>query len=448
MPKLNTNGERQETGRIQNASRKVNDRLNGRTAVSANGNSVRTGRGEGAKLITGATGTLGRSLVEEIVSQTGHRVVALVRAQGDVAPRERLWRLLGNSVDRSEFDARIEVVAGDLSSPTLDLRAQLGDRLLGEIDEIFHLAASTDLGGRRSDLMRANRDGTAHILDLAEELHTKGQLRRFCYFSTAFVAGSGQNWSAPEDVMCAHPAWANAYEESKYSAELLVRAAMERGVPAIIFRPSIVVGDSDTGETNEFGLFYSIVRRFVRCSLPIFPGAPTDRIQIVPIDFVVRAAWAISAEQSNIGRTYHLTSANPPALETLIRVVTDEVPGLPDVRLVPPERFDLIDLRPSRRAMMQGMMPYLGYLHRDLRFQTTNTEAALAGTDIEMPDTGSQFVRLITSHARKAGYFDGARDGVPSRGSSERSSVARVVSERGEMAHIGNQGNAGGAVQP
>jgi nucleoside-diphosphate-sugar epimerase len=436
----------------------VGERVNGltpsngraRPLAAANGVTHRAGRDSGVKLITGATGTLGRALIRKIIDDSNCRVVALARSQAGVEARARLRRLLGDYISDADFDQRIEVVAGDLDSATKTLKAEFDDGLRPDIDEIFHLAASTDLGGERSDLMRANRDGTARMLDFAEDLNRKGQLKRFCYFSTAFVAGSGQNWSAPEDVMCAHPAWANAYEESKFSAELLVRAAIERGLPAIIFRPSIVVGDSGTGETSEFGLFYSIMRRFVRCSLPVFPGTPTDQIQIVPIDFVVRAAWAISGDDANIGRTYHLTSRNPPALETLIQVVTDEVPGVPDVRLVPPDRFDLLGLRPSRRAMMQSMMPYLGYLHRDLSFQTTNTESALAGTDIAMPDTGSGFVRLITSHARNAGYF-GRRTVANGRAryAAPGDSASGTVSDSGpELVHVGHRGNGRGTVQP
>lgn len=454
LPKLSTSGARQvmrgvrDTGTVGDRVNGVT-RSNGRAAAQAtvNGMAHRAGRASGVKLITGATGTLGRALVRKIIEDSDCRVVALARAQPGVEPRARLRRLLGDQISDADFDQRVDVIPGDLDSATATLKAEFDEGLRQDIDEIFHLAASTDLGGERSDLMRANRDGTARILDFAEVLHSKGQLKRFCYFSTAFVAGSGQNWSAPEDVMCAHPAWANAYEESKFTAELLVRAAIERGLPAIIFRPSIVVGDSGTGETSEFGLFYSIMRRFVRCSLPVFPGAPTDQIQIVPIDFVVRAAWAISGDDSNIGRTYHLTSRNPPALETLIQVVSDEVPGVPDVRLVPPDRFDLLGLRPSRRAMMQSMMPYLGYLHRDLSFQTTNTETALAGTDIAMPDTGSGFVRLITSHARKAGYF-GRRTAADGRARHAAQGDGVAAESGPELVHVGHRGNARGTVQP
>jgi thioester reductase-like protein len=292
----------------------------------------------------------------------------------------------------------IEVFPGDLVMPGLGLDGDLRQDLRTRVDELFHLAALTHFTSTRAALFDTNVAGTERILALAWDLHRHGQLSRFCYFSTAFVAGSQHSWHAPEDALCGHPAWSNAYEESKYAAEVQVREAIAAGLPAIIFRPSIVVGETDTGETSTFNGVYPFFRLVLRARA--CPGKLTDTLPLVPVDFVSRAAWAISRKPSSAGHTYHLVSKNPPTLESLLRVRREEFPHLGPLQLFPPDDPDA-----AEKHGLVAAMPYFNYLIHDLTFETTNTEQALAGTEVEMPDTGPEFVRRLVRYARIAGYL-------------------------------------------
>ena len=74
------------------------------------------------------------------------------------------------------------------------------------------------------------------------------------------------------------------------------------------------------------------------------------------------------------------------------------------MRLIPPERLDSAPL--LIRKALEMIKPHIGYVIYDLSFDTSNTEQALQGSGIEMPDTGYEFMHRIIGYAKNAGYFD------------------------------------------
>ena len=362
------------------------------------------GGGAGTLLLTGGTGALGRVLIREVIQESEGRILTVVRRSRGTDPEERLRAILRDEGVADEVGGRIGVIGGNLGIGDFGLLPEQLDGLRGEVESFLHLAALTDLAASREDLFRVNVEGTRRALALAWDLYRNGRLARFGYFSTAFVAGSRQQWRAPEDGACPHPAWANFYEESKFVAESLVREAIAEGLPAMIFRPSIVVGDSQTGRTSSFNVVYPFFRLVASGILSVFPGRPSDVIQIVPVDFVARAAWEIFRQPDSVGRTYHLTSSSPPDVELVLRLRQALEPGAPPLRLIPPERLDSAPL--LIRKALEMIKPHIGYVIYDLSFDTSNTEQALQGSGIEMPDTGYEFMHRIIGYAKNAGYFD------------------------------------------
>jgi hypothetical protein len=75
------------------------------------------------------------------------------------------------------------------------------------------------------------------------------------------------------------------------------------------------------------------------------------------------------------------------------------------LRLIPPERLEAEPLRPHIRKAIEMIKPHIGYIVHNLSFDTSNTERALEGTGIEMPDTGYRFMHGIIRYAHDAGYF-------------------------------------------
>jgi thioester reductase-like protein len=194
--------------------------------------------GAGTLLLTGGTGVLGRVLIREVLDSPDNRILAVVRRSQGTDQEQRLRKIVRDEGVGHEIGPRLEVLTGNLGIANLGLESRRLASLRHEVDWFLHLAALTDLTGDRDHLFRVNVEGTRRVLQLAWDLYRYGRLSRFGYFSTAFVAGSRQDWRAPEDEMCPHPAWANAYEESKYAAESLVREATAAGLPAMIVRAS------------------------------------------------------------------------------------------------------------------------------------------------------------------------------------------------------------------
>ena len=154
--------------------------------------------------------------------------------------------------------------------------------------------------------------GTRRILELAELCRREGGLARLTYVSTAYVAGTHVG-VFDEDDFDTGQGFRNAYELSKFEAERLIRERA-RGLPVQILRPSIVVGERETGWTSSFNVLYTPLKAFARgayCVLPADYDAPVD---VVPVDYVADATYELSAAGGD--GTYHLV-AGPAATTTL-----------------------------------------------------------------------------------------------------------------------------------
>lgn len=355
-------------------------------------------------LITGATGGIGRELVRVFLERTEDRLFLLVREKNSVSHKERIEKLLKKiGVNGSSRD-RIQVFSSDVTQPRLGLSAGDWDTVVRETDEFYHIAALTNLGAEWDQAERINLRGTEHALEVAREAHDRGRLRRFFYFSTAYVAGSFTPIHSLEDELPENPSFANHYEATKYLAEKGVREEMAQGLPAVILRPSIVVGDSERGAVSEFKVIYPFWRLFAHGLLKKLPSRLENSFNIVPIDFVVDAAFQLSRRDDLLGKTFHLVTETPPTLGLLLRVKEEFGISSP-VEVIPPEEFSVENLDPFEREIFSKIDPYLGYLTSSLSFDTRNTRKFLRDTGIDFPKTDQSFLKKVVSYALEKGYF-------------------------------------------
>ena len=354
--------------------------------------------------ITGVTGGLGRELLRIFLERTEDELLLLVRPRASETHHARVEKLLKKLGILEKARGRVRVLAGDVTEPRLGLDPEDWKMAVSETDEFFHSAALTNLGASWEDAERINFQGTLHALKLARESHRRGRLARFFYFSTAFVAGSLTPIRALEDELPENPVFGNAYEATKYEAEKKVREEMAAGLPATIFRPSIVVGDSKRGAVSEFNVIYPFLRLFAHGHLRQLPTRLEHSFNIVPIDFVIEASFALSRLASTQNRTFHLVTENPPTLELLLKV-REEYGHFPPVEVVEPENFSVEDLSPREREIFSTLNPYLGYLGSLLTFDNRNTREALAKSGISFPNTDFSFLKKIVNYAIERGYF-------------------------------------------
>ncbi len=355
--------------------------------------------------LTGITGALGREILTEVLTTTGDALYVLVRRKQRLSHWDRMRKILSSAGLERHLGTRVHVMEGDVTLPHLGLGEDDLGILQKEISHFYHIAALTTLNGSEADCRRINVGGTENVLTLVKNLRQHGKLKRFFYFSTAYVAGSLQNYRSKENELPEKPAFANFYESTKYEAEKKVRQVQQEGVPATIFRPSIVVGDSRTGEVSEFNVIYPFIKMFAHGMLSILPARPENAFNIVPIDFVVKASLAIAAQDDSIGKTYHLVTLEPPPIRYLLELREKEYPLIPPVEVIDPESFERSRLDPAAQFVYDMMKPYLGYLNGNLTFDAANTLQALRGTGIELPKTDYEFVRTLVRFAVDSGYL-------------------------------------------
>jgi thioester reductase-like protein len=260
-----------------------------------------------AIFLTGSTGYIGAHVASNLL-ESGAALNLLVRARDAREAELRLWQALQLHLKFPRFyeflQTRIRVFRGDLTSSGFGLSQDEYDRLVHTTDSVIHCAASLNRKSEKSCL-NVNLRGTLEVLTLARHAEHYHGLRRFSQVSTVAVAGRRSNEVVTEDRSID---WDRSdydpYARTKKFCEHMMRVLLP-DTPKIVFRPSIVLGDSRYPETTQF----EMVKAFVfLAGLPVLPFRPADKIDIVNVDFVADAIATLHQKDQPRYDTYHLSS--------------------------------------------------------------------------------------------------------------------------------------------
>jgi nucleoside-diphosphate-sugar epimerase len=335
-------------------------------------------------LLTGFPGFLASALLPRLLDRTAGEALCLVQPKFRPLAAERAAALGG----------RVRLLDADLTRP-------LGHVDVREVTEIFHFAAVYDLGVRRETGLAVNVTGTQRMLDLAERAP---KLARFHYVSTCYVSGRHPGVFLEADLEKGQQ-FNNFYEETKQLAEVEVRRRMH-AVPATVYRPSVVVGDSTTGATQKFDGPYCVIQWLLRqprvAILPVVGDPTRHKFNVVPSDFIVDAMAYLSGLAGGAGKTYALADPEPLTVDRTIEVIA-EAAERKVIRL------------PLTRGIAKGALAYLPGLERLLRippaavdyfvhptsYDTTNASEALRAAGIRVPrfvDYAPRLVEFVRRH--------------------------------------------------
>jgi NAD(P)-dependent dehydrogenase (short-subunit alcohol dehydrogenase family) len=340
--------------------------------------------------VTGATGFIGRNLVELLLERQG-TIYVLVR-EGSKGRLEELRNRWGVDPDR------VVGIVGDLSQPGLGISDEDVERLRGEIDHLFHLAAIYDMTADAASQNVANVEGTRHMVQFAEDV----EAGRVHMVSSIAAAGLYKGVWREDMFEEAEDLDNHPYFRTKHDSEGVVRTECTR--PWRIYRPGIVVGNSETGEMDKIDgpyYFFKLIRR-LRGTVPEWvpmPGIEGRDINLVPVDFVARAMDHIAHVEGLDGRAFHLTDPNPKTAGEVIdifaqaghapqssvrlpaAVVDLAAPFVKAVASLPPGDI-VTDRVLSDFGIPRSVLTYINY---PTQFDSRQAQAALAGTDIRVP---------------------------------------------------------------
>jgi thioester reductase-like protein len=344
-------------------------------------------------LVTGFPGFLGSALLPRLLAR-GPDVQAwcLVQAQHVPLARQRVDEL---SREHPHLRDRVHVLTGDLTREDLGLDAE-ALATARTVSEVWHLAAVYDLAVGEDVARHVNVEGTGRVLELCRGIPG---LRRLHYVSTCYVSGRYAGEFAEDDLDEGQELRTH-YEETKFEAELAVRKAMADGLPATIYRPGIVVGDSSTGETQKYDGPYFLaqfLRRQPRLALvPALGDIDRVRVCLVPRDFVVDAMDRLSVLDVSLGQTYALTDPDPPTVRELVETFAGRLGRrVVWVRLPVGLTRSLVGGVPGMERLLGLPAEALEYFASPTTYATSNTTDHLQGTGLACPAFPSYADRLL-----------------------------------------------------
>lgn len=259
--------------------------------------------------ITGATGVVGNEIAIQIFAQGNSRLRLLVRAETDKWAEKRVSELIEYwKLDPQVATRRIEVIRGDTTLPRFGLSEQRYFEIAETTTNIVHGAALVRMNLPLTDARSSAVGATQHILAFARACQTRGKLEKADFLSTVGVVGRSDG-ILMEDWITAPRQFHNTYEQAKAEAEVLVASACEAGLPITVHRPSMVIGNSNTGRIIRFQIFYHLVEFLSgRRTRGLYPSFGETRLDLVPVDLVAQAVCWSSRTDATIGRVLHLCS--------------------------------------------------------------------------------------------------------------------------------------------
>ena len=261
-------------------------------------------------LLTGPTGFIGQRIVR-LLASGGHRLFLLVRP----ASMEKAKKLF-SGIENLTF------IEGDIEDTDVIKSISTIPKVIGDIDVLVHMAAFYKLEASLKEAYLKNVIGTQNVLRLASRMKN---LKHFHYFSTYAVNPVAQGAVNEDFLIEGDLPFHDEYAKTKNHAEHLVRKFKHDGVKTVIYRPGIVIGDSETGamdKTDGPYYLYDFVEKLknferIHSKFPYLPMPIRNNtiLPVLPVDVLAKwCAHIISNPPEHELRCYHMVPS--PAIKT------------------------------------------------------------------------------------------------------------------------------------
>lgn len=362
---------------------------------------------------TGFPGFLGRNQVKQILA-TEKNIRFRLLVQEQYLENARTTAAAIQAELQLPAADLFEFLVGDLTVDRFGLEDAVYRRLLAEVDEVWHLGAAYDLAIAEKIAWNVNVEGTRRVLDLCREMR---RLQKLVYFSTCYVSGL-RTGLVLEDELDYGQGFKNNYESTKFEAESLVRQRLGQ-IPTVIIRPSIVIGDSRTGETDKYDGPYFLLRSlaeaeaqdllapFKKMRLPSI-GKSDVYFHLVPVDYVVKAVCHLTGIPEAIGKTFQICDPDPLLVREFVDLAYQHFGLGKTLGHLPMGMIKVALKMPKVGPMLAVPEEVLTYLEHHAIFDCRHTRELLKDSGIQCPplaDYLGVLIDYLRGHLDKKGKF-------------------------------------------
>lgn len=271
--------------------------------------------------LTGFPGFIASRLLKRLAREGG-RFLLLVQPAFTERARQEI-KSIAEQTARPVSD--FTLLPGDITEPNLGMSPADLATARSQSTVLFHLAAIYDLAVARDLALRVNLEGTRNVNEFARSLPA---LHHYHYVSTCYVAGK-RTGRILENELRHEAGFRNYYEETKFLAELEVEA-LKSELPVTIHRPSVVCGDSRSGETAKYDGIYYLIHYLLKLPsvLSAFNIGNSDvALNLVPVDFAVEAMATLAQDPLSVGKTLQLADPRPLTTRELFNTIARCIKG-------------------------------------------------------------------------------------------------------------------------
>lgn len=329
-------------------------------------------------LVTGFPSFRGRKMVEHLLAEQPKSLVyATVRDSLAVEAKAAIERL------PPEQRVRLVPLDGDAAAMDLGLSGKEYRELASRVDRIHHVAQVNYPGVQRKMAETVNLGATREVMELGRVC---SDLKSIVVHSSAVVSGN-RTGTVREDELNAGQQFRSPVEETLARAERVARAAMSE-LPVSVIRPTQIVGDSRTGEVDRFDGPYLLMLLLITSpqEFPVLLPTKGDlAMNLVPIDYVVRAARHIGLAEGARGKTFHLADPEPLTVRRVFELVAESggrrLPG----GFIPTNLTRALLRAPGLAQLAKSPRAFVDSIATRVTYDTSNTDTLLANTDIRCP---------------------------------------------------------------
>lgn len=268
-------------------------------------------------LLTGATGNLGSRILVEFLKDPNIRFKLLVFGKDQKDVEEQIDKILLFWGANPVLKNRIDPLVGDMTAGEyLGFSKETYLELAKEVTHIIHCAANFKLDLSLEDARKSIVEGTKYLVLFGKKCQEENRsFKRFNYISSLDAAGDLQGEIKEEFLGDKQKGYLNTYQAAKAEAEeLLQNEYIENNFPITVYRPSMLVGDSENGKIiNPQSLYHIINDMFLNPESMVLPGKDF-RVDPMPINFLAEGIYQMYDSNETLGKVYHFVSGQNASL--------------------------------------------------------------------------------------------------------------------------------------